>query len=154
MVDMVFNHEMTLAHFSRLTQDATVIAWHHPSARRGRLPALALVNSLRRDRSGVVDDISDTEAFARWLDARLEVRAELGPVDVVDARTSGGDPGRLRRGDRRRTGPPEAVNNMNEVAAAAPGAMTLRPDLTREWQFLGGRPSINCSRSSPATRSP
>jgi predicted RNA-binding Zn ribbon-like protein len=89
----------------------------------------------------MVDDIKDTEALARWLDARLEVRAELGPVDVVDARNL--------RGAIRVVfdaviagvpAPPEAVNNMNEVAAAAPGAMTLRPDLTREWQFLGGRP--------------
>jgi predicted RNA-binding Zn ribbon-like protein len=104
-------------------------------------PALALVNSLHQERGGLVDDIHDVESLARWLTGRLDTRAEIGPVDVVHIQEL--------RGTIRvvfdaviagHPVPGEAVSSMNDVAAAAPGAIALRPDMTREWQFLGGRP--------------
>jgi predicted RNA-binding Zn ribbon-like protein len=104
-------------------------------------PALALVNSLRRERGGLVDDIHDAESLTGWLTEHLGTRAEIGPVDVVHTQEL--------RGTIRvvfdaviagHPVPGEAVRSMNDAAAAAPGAMTLRPDMTREWQFLGGRP--------------
>jgi predicted RNA-binding Zn ribbon-like protein len=88
-----------------------------------------------------VDDIHDVESLARWVTERLDVLTEIGPIDVANTQE-------LRGAIRvvfeaAITGEPVpggAVNSMNEVAAAAPGAMTLRPDMTREWHFLGGRP--------------
>lgn len=104
-------------------------------------PALALVNSLHQERSALVDDIDDADSLTKWVAERLDTRAAFGPIDVATTR-------QLRGAIRvvfdaviaGHPAPGEAVASMNEAAAAAPGAMTLRPDLTREWQFLGGGP--------------
>jgi predicted RNA-binding Zn ribbon-like protein len=102
-------------------------------------PALALVNSLHRERRGLVDDIGDVDSLDQWLTERLATPAPIGSIDVALAHDLRGAIRVVF--DAVITGEPaprEAVKSVNEAAAAAPGVMALQPDLTREWHFAGG----------------
>jgi predicted RNA-binding Zn ribbon-like protein len=98
------------------------------------------VNSLHRERRGLVDDIGDADSLDQWLTERLEMLpAPVGPIDVALTHELRGAIRVVF--DAVITGEPaghEAVKSVNEAAAAAPGVMTLQADLTREWHFAGG----------------
>lgn len=103
--------------------------------------ALALVNSLRRDRTGLVDDIGDSASLDRWLTARLDLPADIGTVYVVAAQgLRASIRGLFEAVISGEPAPAAAVNAINEAAGAAPGVTTLTTDLTSAWRFLGGRP--------------